>query len=128
MKVIKRKTLGYADVVVYDNGIFNIHVLSTVPISLEQAVEINEIRLTLMEDDNALVLSTSEGEFVVPTPETINYILSENRMNNVKAKAFVISNFCQRLAAKEAGRLKRMPASISYFKSREEAIEWLLSQ
>lgn len=128
MKVVKRKTLGYADIVVYDNGIFNIHVLSSVPISLEQAVEINEIRLTLMEDDKALVLSTSEDEFVVPTPEAIKYILSANRMNNVKANAFVFSSFSQRLAAKAAGRLDKMPAPISFFKSREEAIEWLLNQ
>lgn len=128
MKVIKRKTLGYADIVVYDNGIFNIHVLSTVPISLEQAVEINELRLTLMEDDKALVLSTTEDKFVVPTPEAIEYIQSANRMNHVKANAFVISSFSQRLAAKAADRLNKMPSPISFFKNREEAIEWLLKQ
>jgi|SRR5690554_220736 len=128
MKVLKQKSLGFADVIVYDNEIFNIHILTKSPLSLDQAIKVNELRLSLMENNKALVLSTSESDFVVPTNEAIEYILSANRLNHVKANAFVIASFSQRLAVKAADRLKKIPSPIRFFSNKKDAIEWLLSQ
>lgn len=128
MKVIKYKSLGYAEITVYANSIFHIHFLSKVPLNINQAKEIDALRLSLMENDKALVLSTSKDRFVVPTNEAIAYIQSANRMNHVKANAFVISSFSQRLAVKTAQRLNKMPTPISFFSNKEDAIAWLLNQ
>ncbi|HZH86292.1 MAG TPA: hypothetical protein VFD77_03175 [Brumimicrobium sp.] len=127
MKIIEQISLDYAEITVYENGIFQAHFLNKTPLSVEQATEINDLRLSLLNNKKALILSTSEDSFVVPTKEAVEYIQSANRSNFVKANAFVIKSFSQRLAIKEANNLSEMPTPIAYFGTEKEAIDWLLS-
>jgi hypothetical protein len=128
MKVLIQKHLKFADIFVYDNGIFHIHVLGKIPLTLEQAKTITENRKTLMSNKKALVLTTSNDKFVVPTQEVIEYLECANRLDTVKATAFVVSSFSQRLSVKSSNLLSRMPTLIACFSTKEEAVEWLLSK
>lgn len=127
MKVALKKSLGYADVVIYDNGIFHIHVLSNVSMTLCQVKEINDLRVSHFGKSKALVLSSGEDSFVVPTQEAVEYLQSTDRNLSVKATAFVIKSFSQRLAIKAASVSNKMTTPTSYFATLDKAVEWLLS-
>ena len=127
MEVIKHKSLGYADIFIYDNGIFHVHVLDKNSYTIEQAKEITALRESLMNNKKALVLSSSENSFVAPSKEAVEYFQSANRMDSVKANAFVIKSFSQLLVIKAVNELKKMSTPVAYFRTEKEAIEWLLS-
>ena len=127
MKEIDKKSLDYAEIIIYDNGIFHVHFLDRVPYNIDQAKEITELRKSLMKGVKALVLSTSEDRFVVPNKEAVEYFQSADRMDSVKANAFVIKSFSQRLAFKAVNGLRKMTTPVAYFENEKEAIKWLLS-
>ena len=127
MNVVLKKYLGYADIVIYDNDIFHTHVLSRTAITLDQAKEINEFRLSSMGRVKALMLSTGEDKYIVPTKEAMDYIHSFDRTLTVRGDAFVIKSFSQRLYIKTAVGFKKMATPVSFFASNHKAIEWLLS-
>ncbi|PWH84649.1 DUF7793 family protein [Brumimicrobium oceani] len=126
MKVIVKKSLGYADVTIYDNDIFHTHVLSAKPLTLEQAKEITNFRMTNMKGRKALMLSTGEDRYIIPTQEALDYIQSTNRAATVKGDAFVIKSLSQRLFIKTVNNLRKMQTPVSFFASNQKAIDWLL--
>lgn len=126
MKVVERKSLAYAEIILYENGIFHSHILGKTPLSIEQAKEINALRETFLKSEKALVLSTSEDSYFVLTKEAEEYLQSKKRLDSVKANAFVIKSFSQRLAIKAIKSINKLSVPIAYFGTEEEAIKWLL--
>src|SRR5690554_6821395 len=108
MNVIVKKSLGYADVTIYDNAIFHTHVLSAKPLTLEQAKEITEFRIENMKGEKALMLSTGEDRYIILTQEALDYKQSSNRAKTVKADVFVIRSLSQRLFIKTLNNLRKM--------------------
>jgi hypothetical protein len=127
MEVILKKSLGFVDIVIYDNAIFHSHILSKIPLTLSQVKEVYEFRLSVMGDKKALMLSTGADRYIVPTQDAIDYIESKDRTLSIKADAFVIKSFSQRLFIKTTTGLKKMATPISFFSTDSRAIEWLLS-
>lgn len=127
MNVIAKKSLGYADVTIYDNAIFHTHVLSAKPLTLEQAKEITSFRIENMDGKKALMLATGEDRYIIPTQEAIDYIQSAERTATVKGDAFVIKSLSQRLFIKTINNLRKMQTPVSFFASDQKAIDWLLN-
>ena len=80
-----------------------------------------------MGDKKTLMLATGEDQYIVPNLEVLDYIKSSSRLTTVKAYAFVIKSFSQRLFIKTAISLKDTKNPIAFFVSDQNAIEWLLS-
>jgi hypothetical protein len=51
MNFLHKKHLGYADVVIYDNDIFHTHILSGIPLTLSQVIEISEFRNSFLKTE-----------------------------------------------------------------------------
>jgi hypothetical protein len=127
MNVVRKMSLGYAKIIIYDNGIFHVHFLDKISVDLEQIKQINDLRESFFITSKALVLSTSEDEFVLPTPEAMQYARSADRNEMIKAEAYVIKSFSQRLFMVSSKDSNKTSTPTSYFDSEEKAIEWLLS-
>ena len=128
MNVVIKKLLGFAKIILYDNGILHVHFLGKKNIDILQAKEVSEFRESLFVTSRALVLTTCEDRFIIPTQEVMEFINSENRALTVKGDAFVIRSLSQRLFIKTAVGLKNRKTPISFFATKENAIEWLLSK
>lgn len=127
MKIVKRFNFGFADVFIYDNDVFHFHYLSKVSLQLGQIIMVNEVKNDFIKQKKVCVLYSSEDEYVTPTKETIQYIQSAEWYSNIKANAWVIKSFSHRLALKAALVVKKTKAPVAYFKSKEKAINWLLT-
>lgn len=127
MEVVKKFSLEYADVVIYDNGIFHSHIFSKVPLNLDQVKEIYAIRISNMGNKKSLMLSTGEDRYLVPSQEALEFLQSKDRTLSVKADAFVIKSFSQRLFIKTANNLRKSAAPVSFFATNAKAIKWLKS-
>jgi len=127
MNVVRKMSLGYAKIIIYDNGIFHVHFLDKISVDLEQIKQINDLRESFFITSKALVLSTSEDEFVLPTPEAMQYARSADRNEMIKAEAYVIKSSSQRLFMVSSKDSNKTSTPTSYFDSEEKAIEWLLS-
>ena len=110
--------MGFVDIVIYDNAVFHSHVLSKIPLTLSQVKEVYEFRVSVMGCKRALILTTGEDRYIVPTQEAIDYIQSTDRTLSVKADAFVIKSFSQRLFIKTATSLKKNGNSNLFFRIR----------
>lgn len=126
MEVIVKKDFGFARVLIYDNGIFHTNVITSYPLTLQQAIEISEFRLTQMKAEKALMLTTGEDRYIFPSKEALEYLKSDDRSLTVYADAYVVKSLSQRLFIKTISGLKKRSTPIAFFSSDEKAIEWLL--
>jgi hypothetical protein len=126
MKIVVKKELGFANIIIYDNDVFHIHVLDRTPITIDQAQQIEALRFSLTKLPLGLTLSTSNDDFVLPTQETIKYIQSDKRSLTIKANAYVVKSFSHRLAMKAATKINKKSYSCGYFESNDKAIAWLM--
>ena len=127
MKIAIERSLGFADIIIYDNGIFHVNVLFSSPLSLNEALVIEELRINIMGYPLGLILATSEDRFVILSDETLEFMASHERNVTIKANAVVLKSLSQRLFTKSSSSLKKVPTPMSYFGSEDKAIEWLLS-
>ena len=101
--------------------------MSKLQVTSSQVKEIHELRISVLGDKKTLMLATGENRYIVPTPEALDFIKSSSRSSTVKAFAFVIKSFSQRLFIKTGISLKDTKNPIAFFLSDQNAIEWLLS-
>lgn len=127
MKITSEILLDYAEIHVYDNGIFHIHFIDKRKLTLDRVKEITEIRWRLCGNENGLVLSSTEDKFILPEDNAYNYLNSKERLKTIKAQVYVVKGLSQQVALKTAKLFHIFSVPTKGFKNVKEGVEWLLS-
>jgi hypothetical protein len=126
MEVVKEVIIPSARIQILSNGLMHVHVLTKNYFEMENSRELLAARKALAEGKPYPILYTSEHEFVTPSQEVKDFVATEERARFVKADAFVMKSFPQRLAARLYLKLNKPVVPTAFFSSEEEAVEWLL--
>jgi hypothetical protein len=125
LKTIRAVSVSAADISIYEKGIMHIHIKIKNSFSLEDAKVIIEARTTISKGKKFPVLYTSEYSFVTPSKEVTEYLSTPERADLIKAEAYVVRSFSQRLAAKTYLLIQGHSTPVSMFSSEGKALSWL---
>lgn len=128
MQLLFHEDLDYVEVKLYDNGIFHVHHKGKMPLTLQQAKTIYNLKEKITVGTDLLILSTSSTKFNMPTKEAAKFIQLQKEATKTIASAYVASTFPQRLAIKAVFFIKKMQRPIKSCNSYDEAVEWLLKK
>lgn len=123
---MKQIFLDFAEITIYDNGIFHFHYIGEEKVTLEQIKMVTELRWKYAGKENGILLASTETDTALPNEETINYLYSEEHLKTVRAHAYVISGLSQQLAFRAVKMLKQPSVPTQSFKNIDEAMEWLM--
>lgn len=125
MGIIKDIHTPSAHIMILEEGIMHVHVLTKNYFEMENSREIVEARTKLADGIAYPVLFTSEHPFVTPSQEVKSFVTSEERTQLVKADAFIMKSFPQRLAAKLYVKFNKPAVPTAFFSNEDEAKNWL---
>lgn len=125
LKTIRATSLAAADISIYETGIMHIHIKIKNSFTIEDSKAIIAARTTIAKGKKLPVLYTAEYSFVTPSKEVTEYLSTPERTDLIKAEAYVVRSFSQRLAARTYLLMKGHAMPVSIFSSKDKALSWL---
>ena len=114
-----------AEITLHEEGYLEIRLLDTdVPFDLEEAKRQYEVALELTKGKDYLVLINTEGDTVQPTKEAQEYLIKADKRI---AEAIIVESLAMRILSRFYVR-RINTHSVKVFKTRDQAVEWLLTQ